>query len=99
MLYATQRYYRTQRADPEVDARLDTDLRTAVRGTRQGAKYQPEWIGAIYEVLVQKKSNIQLGLEVCFEYDCAKVRSREVVDLYEDAWMGMRRWLEFVTTI
>lgn len=99
MLYATQRHYRTQRADPEVDARLDTDLRTAVRGARRGAKYQPEWIGAIYEVLVQKKSNIQLGLEVCFEYDCPRVSSREVIDLYASAWLGMRRWLAFVTTI
>ena len=32
MLYATQRHYRSQRSDAEIDGRIDVDLRTAIRG-------------------------------------------------------------------
>ncbi|WP_168164282.1 PD-(D/E)XK nuclease family protein [Pirellula sp. SH-Sr6A] len=90
MLYATQRHYYSQRSDPEVDGRMDADLRTAIQGNGASTiKYQPEWVEAIYSLLVNKRSNIQLGFEVHFPYSCKRIRSDEAVDLFAAAWIAM----------
>ena len=96
MVYATQRHYRSQRSEAEVDARLDADLRTVVSGTRSAVKYQPEWAYAIYDVITQKRSNIQFGLEVQFSYDCSVVRSAVAADLFAEAWVALSPVLPFV---
>lgn len=89
MLYATQRHYRSQRSDAEIDGRIDVDLRTAIRGNGTLVKYQPQWIEAIYELLVHKKANIQLGFDVQFLYSCKAIRSAEAVELFADSWIAM----------
>lgn len=89
MLYATQRHYRSQRSDAEIDGRIDVDLRTAIRGNGTLVKYQPQWVEAIYELLVHKKANIQLGFDVQFLYSCKGIRSLEAVDLFADSWIAM----------
>lgn len=95
MLYALQRHYRSQRSEGEIDARLDADLRTVVPGSRRSAKFQPEWTHAIYEVITRKRSNIQLGLEVHFTFDCPIIRSARAPDLFADAWKAMLPMVEF----
>ena len=89
MLYATQRHYRSQRSDAEIDGRIDVDLRTAIRGNGTLVKYQPQWVEAIYELLVHKKANIQLGFDVQFLYSCKAIRSAEAVELLADSWIAM----------
>ena len=89
MAYATQRHYRSQRSDAEVDGRIDVDLRTTIQGNGTLVKYQPEWIEAIYELLVHKKANIQLGFEVQFLYSCETIRSDEAVDFFAASWIAM----------
>jgi hypothetical protein len=89
MLYATQRHYRSQRSDAEIDGRIDVDLRTAIRGNGTLVKYQPQWVEAIYELLVHKKANIQLGFDVQFLYSCKAIRSAEAVELFADSWIAM----------
>jgi hypothetical protein len=89
MLYATQRHYRSQRSDAEIDGRIDVDLRTAIRGNGTLVKFQPQWVEAIYELLVHKKANIQLGFDVQFLYSCKAVRSPEAVELFAAAWIAM----------
>lgn len=89
MLYATQRHYRSQRSDAEIDGRIDVDLRTAIRGNGTLVKYQPQWVEAVYELLVHKKANIQLGFDVQFLYSCKGIRSAEAVDLFADSWIAM----------
>lgn len=96
IVYATQRHFRSQRSAGEVDARLDADLRTIVRGKRREAKYQPQWVRAIYEVMTQKRSNIQLGLEVRFSYQCPVVRSPKAIDLFAESWKAMSPIIAFV---
>jgi len=96
MIYVTQRHYHSQRSAAEVDARLDADLRTIVPGRRKEAKYQPEWIRAIYQVLTNKRSNIQLGLEAHLPYSCSIVRSADAVDLFAESWAAMFPIVEFV---
>jgi hypothetical protein len=88
-VYAVQRHYQSQRSVGEMDARLEVDLRTIVPGKRREAKFQPEWIQAVYEVMTRKRSNIEMGFVVRFPYGCRAVRSRAAVDLFADAWIAM----------
>ena len=95
-IYVSQRHYKSQRSAAELDARLEADLRTGVPGVQAGIKYQPQWIDAIFDVLVHKKSNLQLGIEVRFSYDCPLVRSAEAVDLFADSWKALMPFISFV---
>jgi hypothetical protein len=96
LVYALQRHYRSQRSAGEMDARLDVDLRTILPGKRREAKFQPEWVRAIYQVATRKRSNIQMGFVVLFPYDCPVVRSPAAVDLFADAWSAMSPIIGFV---
>lgn len=98
MVYASQRHYRSQRSAAKTDARLEADLRTIVPGKRREAKYQPEWVSAIYHVMTRKRSNIQMGIDVQFQYSCPKVRSREVTSLFARTWMALSPLVDFVTS-
>lgn len=96
VFYATQRHYKSQRSKPIVDGRLEADLRTCVASPKSGIKYQPEWMEAIYNVLIHKKSNIQCGIEMRFKYACPIVRSPEAVELFADSWKAVRPLIDFV---
>jgi len=65
-------------------AHLDSEL-----SDRLLVKYQPQWVEAIYELLVHKKANIQLGFDVQFLYSCKAIRSAEAVELLADSWIAM----------
>jgi hypothetical protein len=95
--YALQRHYPSQRAAGIIDGRISVDLETLVRKkSKSGVKYQPQWIDAIYTLLAQKRSNIQFGVTVAFDYRCPIVRSPKAADLFADAWLGMEPVLDFV---
>jgi hypothetical protein len=97
MIYATQRHYKSQRSNAEVDGRIDADLRTAIRLKGSMVKYQPEWVESIYNFVVNKRSNIQLGFDISFQYQCPLVQSPGVVDLFANKWKAMEPILEFVS--
>ncbi|MCH8344673.1 MAG: hypothetical protein IH983_11875 [Planctomycetes bacterium] len=96
MIYALQRHYRSQRSAAKTDARLEADLRTIIPGKRRKAKYQPQWVSAIYHVMSQKRSNIQLGVEVHLSYDCPVVRSARAIGLFATSWIAMSPLIDFV---
>ena len=96
VVYAAQRHYRSQRSVARVDATLVADLRTIIPGKRREAKYQPQWVGAIYDVMTHKRSNIQLGVDVHLSYDCPVVRSAKAVDLFARSWIAMSPLIDFV---
>jgi hypothetical protein len=96
MIYATQRHYKSQRSHAEVDGRVDADLRTAIRVKGSSVKYQPEWIESIYNLVVNKRSNIQLGFDIAFQYNCPIVQSPKAVDLFANTWKSMSSILKFV---
>ncbi|MEQ9460137.1 MAG: hypothetical protein RIG82_04220 [Phycisphaeraceae bacterium] len=96
MIYVLQRHYRSQRSVATVDARLEADLRTLVRGSKGGVKYQPEWLDAVYSLLTKKQSNIQLGIDLRMSYACGVVQSPKVVDLIASTWDAMSPMLEYV---
>ena len=79
-----------------MDARVDVDLRTILPGKRRQAKFQPEWMRAIYEVATRKRSNIQVGFVVRFSYSCSVVQSPAAVDLFAEAWTAMSPIIGFV---
>lgn len=94
--YALQRHFANQRSSGTWNASVQADLRTIVPGKRSQAKYQPQWVEAIYQALVNKRSNIQMGLSTRFSYACPRIRSRHAADLFESAWLAMSPMLSFV---
>jgi hypothetical protein len=94
-MYITQRRYRTQNSTPVVDARLEADLRTAASQKHSVIRHQPQWIEAVYQVLVNKRSNIQFGVEVRFDYACPTVRSAACADLFADTWVALSPLINF----
>jgi len=96
IIYVVQRHYKSQRSSPEIDARLDVDIRTLVQNSE--LKYQPMWLDAIYGILTNKKTNIQFGVEVHFPYTCPVMQSQKAADVMVDAWVGFKPILDFVLT-
>lgn len=91
-----QRHYPSQRSTGIEDGRLEVDLHTLVKRKRTGVKEQPEWIDAIYELLANKRSNIQFGVGVQFSYDCPRIRSSQAEDLFARSLIAMSPVLDFV---
>jgi hypothetical protein len=96
LIYATQRHFKSQKSTAEVDARLDADLRTAFLSRTSGVRVQPQWLEAIYNILIKKRSNIQFGIEVQFRYSCTRIRSREAAELFADSWIALLPLIDFV---
>ena len=97
VIYASQRHYLGSQSKKHVDAQVEADLRTAVPDQNSPVKYQPEWIEAIYQLLVDKKSNIQVGVEMVFPYSCKVVRSPEAGSLFVQSWLAMKPFIDFVS--
>jgi len=93
--YALQRHFASQRSSGTDDARLSFDLRT-ISVDKQGVKRQPQWAEAVYQVLTQKRSNIQFGVSMHFGYGCKVVASPQAIDLFAESWIAMKPLLEFV---
>jgi hypothetical protein len=96
MLYVTQRHFKSLKSRGEQDGRIEADLRTAVPSGNGGVKYQPEWLRAAYELLVRKRSNMQLGVEVRFSYNCPIMQSPAAADLFAMSWKEMTPLLAYV---
>lgn len=95
-VYIIQRHYKSQRSHPETDGRLKADIRAIRRSTRSKVKYQPQWFDAIYEILINKRSNIQFGISVSFPYTSKVIQSRKSLDLFAKTWIAMKPLLDFV---
>lgn len=53
-------------------------------------------MSAVYEILAHKRSNVQFGVSMYFPYTNAKVRSKDLVSLYEESWIAFKPLLDFV---
>ena len=95
LMYASQRHHLTQRSGKIEDGNLSVDLRTLAGCPKAGVKCQPEWIDAIYNLLIHKQSNMQFGVDVQFRYSCPLVRLPKVMDLFADTWMSLKPLLAF----
>ena len=97
MVHAVQRHYLSQRSKANIDGELKADLRTSVE-SESSVKYQPQWVEALFNLLVNKRSNVQFGIEVEFPYSSSIVRSAKVTELFVDAWKAMSPLLDLVLT-
>ncbi len=86
-----QRRYRSQRATPNIDARIDFDLRTAIP-SRGPPKTQPNWLSAAYGSFVKKRgSNYQIQVGAVFRYDrCPELRSADAIGLFAETWLACK---------
>ena len=73
-------------------------MRAIRESKRSRVKYQPQWFDAIYDILINKKSNIQFGIGVHFPYTSKAVQSRKSLDLFAKTWIAMEPLLDFVLT-
>lgn len=88
--------YPSQRSIPIQDARLKFALRTAVGGEHGAVKLQPQWLESVYDTLQTKKSNLQIGIGAILPSSDPVVRSREVLKVVADVWIGCRPWVRTV---
>lgn len=95
MMYVVQQHFHGMKS-AEKDARLDADLRTMYAGKQFGIRYQPQWIEAIYQLLIKKRSNIQFGVAVQFRYACPVIRSPEATELFVETWKALSPLADFV---
>ena len=86
-----QRHFPSQRSDGIHDAVLFCDLRTAKKNEKKTPeKYQPEWLKVIYEVMMNRKSNLQLMIGVDISYKCSKViQTPKALRLIENIFIGL----------
>ena len=89
-----QRHYKSQSSPPITDAYLICDIKTAIKGNKP-EKYQPEWLRAIYEVIKNKKSNIQLMFGIEIHYKNSKViQTPKALNFVEESFIGLLPLLE-----
>lgn len=97
MLYVLQRHYRSQRSLPDVDGRLEVDVRTLVDVPNAPLKHQPGWLDAIYGVLSGKRTNIQIGIEVHLPYSAQVMQTKCAEKVMAKAWIALKPFLGFGT--
>ena len=95
-----QRRYSSQRAMPQIDAKIDFDLRTALP-IGKGPKQQSRWLGAGYGAFVNKEgSNYQIQMGVLFPYErCPEIRQHDALNLIAEAWLGCKPLTDLRTNL
>jgi hypothetical protein len=96
VVYISQRHHPNRRSAAVTDGEMRFDLRAVVPHSRGPVRYQPEWAEALYAVLAHKRSNIQFGMSVQFQYGCKLLGSPKATDLFAASWLAMRPFLDFV---
>jgi hypothetical protein len=89
-----QRHFTTRISRPIVDGIVEFDLRaafplSAVEQRRTGVRYQPQWLGMAYDLMIKKRSNIEMAIGVRFWYDrCDAVKTLKILDYVEAVWLA-----------
>ena len=92
-----QRHYKTQRdTNPSVDAELEFDLRTAFKtGGNKQVKQQQQWLNVAFEVMQNKKSNLQIQVGVGFSYDtCKTIKDSRAINLFVESILALKPFLD-----
>jgi len=92
-----QRHYKSQRdTSPSVDAELVFDLRTAFKtGGSNPVKQQQQWLNAAFDVMCNKKSNLQIQVGVEFSYDkCKTISSSKSINLFVESILALKPFLD-----
>jgi len=97
MIYILQRHYKSQRSNPETDGKLEVDLRTVLSTAKGPLKHQPGWLECIFKLLVNKKTNMQWGVELHCPHSEKVMQSAKAIDIMVDTWIAMIPLMDFVT--
>ncbi len=96
IIYVLQRHYKSQRSNPITDGRLEVDLRTLVNDKKTNLKHQPKWLEAIYDILINKRTNLQFSIQIRFPYSEKDMQSAGALSVMADAWIAIKPMLDFV---
>ena len=90
-----QRHWRSRSGPSTLDAEIRLDLR-ARRGDEDAKiKPQPEWIAAVFDVVKNKKSNVEMRIGAEFPYDaCEAIARPDALDHVAAAWRACKPLLE-----
>jgi hypothetical protein len=92
-----QRHWKPRSKPPFVDAEIDIDLRTRLAGG-DTVKFQPGWTDAVFQVLRNKKSNLELQVGAAFPYQtCEAIQQPEALDLVAKAWIACKPYISRIT--
>jgi hypothetical protein len=101
MIVVVQRRYLTQRSPAIIDGLLRFDPRTGLAGGRQdrrGVKHQPQWLRAVYDLLKNRRSNLQLQVGADFPYDtCQVVATPQVKEAAVNVWLACKPLIRAAT--
>lgn len=95
-LEAVQRHFPSQRSSGIEDARLEFDLRTAVKSSKSPVKQQVQWMEAVFAALSSKRSNLQLAVGAVLPYIDPRLHSRGVLDVIAGIWIGCKPWIKTI---
>ena len=94
----SQRRWPSRAAKAITDGEMRFDLRTAFDGKKkQAVKIQPQWLSAVYYLLTNKKSNMDLAVGLSFPYEtCKKVRQPAILDSIAASWVACKPLLDIM---
>ena len=96
MIYIHQRHYKSQRSYPDTDGQIEADLRTILSTAKGPLKHQPGWLECIFELLVNKKTNMQWGVQLHCSHSEKVMQSAKAIDIMVDTWIAMMPLRNFV---
>ncbi len=96
MIYLDQRHYKSRSSNPERDGHIIVDLRTVLNTAKGRIKHQPGWLECIFDLLVNKKTNMQWGIQLHCPHSEKVMQSAKAIDIMVDAWVAMKPLMDFV---
>ncbi len=91
-----QRHYKSQRSNSVNDGIIDVDLRAIIGDADSSVKYQPMWLEAIYNILCNKETNIQLSMQVRFPYSCECMQNPQSADLLAKTLIKLKPFPDYI---
>jgi hypothetical protein len=96
LIYLDQKYYKSQKSQARTDGIIKVDLRTLVDKADNGLKHQPMWTEAIFNLLTNKKTNMQFGVEVEIPFSAHCMQSDKAIDVMVDAWIALKPIIDHI---
>ncbi len=101
ILRVVQRRYPSQKSAAIMDGLMEFDLRVAFgdespdRGP--AIKRQPQWANAVFDLLQNKKANIQFQIGVIFPYEgCEQLKGRDADKLFISSFRALKGFVDGV---
>jgi hypothetical protein len=92
----SQQRFASVSAKPTVDGAMNFDLRTAFPDIKgQKVKVQPQWLQAMYSMIINKHSNMEWAVGMSFPYEsCKKTRQPAILDAIAASWIACQPLLD-----